>query len=92
MKSRILAGLGKQKFGDETMVFDERSNRVHVLNATSAFVWQCLEEGCDDETIASRLAATFDTGGKDTSDVVARTLALLREKGLLDESGATSRE
>lgn len=78
----------EQTMGDEIMVFDSGSDRVHVLNATSAFVWRCLEHPTPLKDIEVRLAETFDTSGTDDlSALVQRAVKQLVEKDLVERAG-----
>jgi hypothetical protein len=71
--------------GNELMVFDEAADRVHVLNATAAAVWEALAEGCPMAELPARIEARFETAGRDVAATVRSAIAILREKRLLAE-------
>ena len=79
-----VAGLREQVVGDETMVFDEQTDQVHVLNATSAFVWNCLAEPMTASAIVEHIRQAFEVGEKDVSSIVADALELLESKALVE--------
>jgi PqqD family protein of HPr-rel-A system len=82
---RIRSELPHQRLGEELMVFDHEADRVHVLNGTSAVVWECLSRGEDLEGVAEGLRAAFRVGdGQDVSLVVEAAVEQLRERGLLE--------
>lgn len=71
---------------DELMLVDEVADKVHVLNATSACIWQALGESSDEAVIAARLRERFKLpADQDVSPVIRKALGQLREKGLVVE-------
>jgi len=46
-----------QPVGDERVVYDPRTDAVHVLNQSAAIVWDGLAAGCDRAALVARLAA-----------------------------------
>ena len=75
-------GIKEQKVGGELMLIDESVDKVHVLNATSAFIWTCLGETTDAATIEQKLRESFESGGKDFGAVVEKALGQFIEKGI----------
>ena len=75
-------GVKEQKVGGELMLIDDVVDKVHVLNATSAFVWKCLGETTDAATIEQKLRESFESGGKDFRVVVEKALGQFIEKGI----------
>jgi PqqD family protein of HPr-rel-A system len=74
----------EQQMGDELMLFDKRTDKVHVLNATSACVWGALKDGLDAAGIEERLRGAFDAGSvADVPALVQRAIGQLAEKGLV---------
>lgn len=79
-------GIPGQPMGEDLMVFDQHADRVHILNSTAAFVWECLERETDAETIGSRIASSFRLSGDvDLPGTVEATLREFEEKGLIEE-------
>jgi hypothetical protein len=76
-----------EEFGDELLVYDQRSDHVHCLNAAVCRVWRA----CDGKTSVDQLAPGLNLD----SELVARALAELEACGLLDSGaavGVTRRE
>ena len=69
--------------GGELMLIDEVVDKVHVLNATSAFIWTCLGDTTDAARIEQKLRETFEPGGKDVRAIVETALGQFAEKGIL---------
>jgi hypothetical protein len=73
-----------QNMGGELMLMDEKADKVHVLNATSAFIWQCLAETGDEQELQRRLQDKFAVPASvDLAALLGRALAQFREKNLL---------
>ncbi len=76
--------LTEQQVGGERMIFDEHGDRVHVLNDTAAFIWDCMKEPAAPDVIETRLRANYSVPA--TTDVAAsirRTITELLKKGLV---------
>ena len=76
--------LREQVAGDELMIADSRTDRVHVLNATSAAIWKLLDETADPALLESRLRQQFKVpAGYDVAGLVRRAIRQFVEKELL---------
>ena len=87
---RVRDGLPVQRLGDELMVFDPVRDEVHVLNETSAAIWEGVRDGFDIETIASRLGERYDLDTiPDPRGLILAALEEMAGKGILerDEPG-----
>lgn len=76
-----------EEFGEELIVYDQRTDRVHCLTASARKVWGA----CDGSTTVEQLGPAL---GLD-AEVVARALAELEASGLLEAgttAGVTRRE
>ena len=49
-----------REMGDELVILDTRSNQIHQLNKTAAFVWKEARIGANPEAISTGLFAEFD--------------------------------
>jgi hypothetical protein len=68
---------------DETLVYDERTDKAHCLNATAALVWRLADGKNTVEEIAFRVSAQL--GISDANELVWATLEQLdRAKLLID--------
>ena len=88
---RVRNGLPVQRLGDELMVFDPAQDEVHVLNETSAAIWEGVQDGLDVVRIASRLGERYDLGGiPDPRGLILAALEEMAGKGILErgEPGA----
>lgn len=73
-----------EELDGELVLLDERTGRLHVLNATAALVWRCLDGAVDVTTLATEiseeLGADHDTVYQDVRALVHR----LASDGLLE--------
>lgn len=84
MKIAKRAGLKEQPLGQELMVVDEKTDKVHVLNPTSAFIWGCLDDTSEQTQIEARLRAKFNVPADfDVLGLVGRALQQFQEKNLV---------
>jgi len=82
---RVRDGLPVQRLGDELMVFDPVRDEVHVLNETSAAIWEGVQDGLDIETIAKRLGERFDLSCiPDPRGLILAALEEMAGKGILE--------
>ena len=82
---RVRDGLPVQHLGDELMVFDPVRDEVHVLNETSAAIWEGVRDGLDIETIAKRLGERFDLSSiPDPRGLILAALDEMAGKGILE--------
>jgi len=71
-----------QEVGDELMVMDARSDRVHVLNTTMAAIWKLCDGGRSSEQIARALSEVVDCS--EVEDLLAVTCDSLRSLAALE--------
>jgi hypothetical protein len=77
--------VAEQQVGGERMIFDESADRVHVLNGSAAFIWDCLKAPLTAPQVEERLRSEYEvTPGIDLSVTITRTLAELQKKGLVE--------
>ena len=84
MAPRARTGVIVGESADEAVVFDSRTSRTTILNATAAFVWR----HCDGNRSPGEIAALLADSMSVIMDpaVVARTLDDLREIGLIENT------
>jgi hypothetical protein len=75
-------GLLVRRSGDEILLLDTLSDRIHQLNVTAAFVWHRLADGMDAQTIAEQLSDAFEVSEDAAKTDVAVILTQFRELGL----------
>jgi hypothetical protein len=76
--------------GEETVLVPEEGgaageDSVYALNEVAAAIWQLIEPGRDAAEIGRRIAEEFDVSVERASEDVADFLAVLAEKGLVEE-------
>lgn len=57
--------------------------KIRQLNATGAFFWRLIEQGCDDETMVRDAAEHFDITPERVRDALPKFISLLRESNYL---------
>jgi hypothetical protein len=84
--------LREQEMGGELMICDEERDLVHVLNATSAFIWRCLDDTTDVAAIETRVRERFGAAPeRNVQSLVEKALKQFQEKNLVEiESSAKS--
>ena len=68
--------------GDEIIVLDVTGHRVHRLNSSASYIWQCCDGQTSAEDMAARLAATHSLRSDDVLKDVEKTLAEFDRLGL----------
>ena len=77
--------VAEQQVGGERMIFDESEDRVHVLNGSAAFIWDCLKAPLTVPQVEERLRNEYSvTPDIDLSITITRTLTELQKKGLVE--------
>ena len=57
---RVNPAVTSQRFGDDAVLIDLRTNEIYEMNRTAARIWQLLGEGLDVDDIEGRLALEFE--------------------------------
>lgn len=70
-----------RRVGEEWLLFDPRTDRIHVLNLSAALVWSHLSGELDMEEIRARMAAAY--GQPVDPAAVEGALARFHAEGLL---------
>jgi hypothetical protein len=81
---RRLADLLIRELPEETLIYDQRCNKAHSLNAVSALIWR----HCDGETPVAALVETAERelNLDDADHLVQLALEQLSRRGLLEQS------
>ena len=72
-----------RRVGDDWLLFDPRTQRIHVLNLTAALVWSFLEGERSLEEIEAGVREAFAEGGE-AAEPARAALARFAEEGLLE--------
>lgn len=74
---------------DEMIAIDVRDSTYLTANDSGALLWEALAAGATREALAGSLVAAYGIDAETAAADVERFLTDLRERGLLDETGAT---
>jgi hypothetical protein len=82
---RVKEGVPVQRLGAELMVFDAGRDEVHVLNETSAAIWEGVRDGLDVAAIEALLRGRYDLAAvPDPGRMIRAAIAELAAKGILE--------
>jgi hypothetical protein len=73
---------------DEMIAIDVRDSTYLTANDSGALLWSALAAGTTRDELASNLVAAYGIDADTAAADVERFLTDLRERGLLDETGA----
>jgi len=82
-----VAGLLVERIGDEVLVLNPSSGRIHQFNHTAGIVWRGLDDGLTREMIAANIAERYEVpifrALKDTDTMIEqlKVLKLLNSPG-----------
>ena len=74
---------------DEMIAIDVRDSTYLTANDSGALLWEALAAGTTREALAANLVEVYGIDAEAAAADVERFLTELRERGLLDETGAT---
>jgi hypothetical protein len=57
---RLNPAVTSQRFGDDAVLIDLRTNEIYEMNRTAARMWQLLGDGLDVDDIEGRLVSEFE--------------------------------
>jgi hypothetical protein len=75
----------------ESVLYDERSGRLHLLNWSASAVWWSIDGIASANELASDLAATFDASQESMHADVLGLLAMLGARDLVERVANDSR-
>lgn len=77
-------GISSQRLGQDLMLYDSESDKVHVLNETGAIIWELLDGKNTMGKIEKILAQRFDDASpQDISKDIEEILRKLEKEGLV---------
>lgn len=77
--------LAVEKTDGELIVLDKAAGKVHQLNSSATFVWNCLSDGVAIDDIALMLSEAFEIEAEVAQSDVETVLNQLKELALIDE-------
>ena len=60
-----------------------RLNGMIMLNDVSKTIWECLEQGCDLESVVTAVTDAFDVSAEEAQKDIAEFLGNLKEMNIL---------
>ena len=82
------AAVSIRPVGDELLLLNADTHRIHQLNATASFIWRCCEKSVSAEEIADLMVAKYAVDEHKALRDVVETLSRLRELSLVVDSAA----
>ena len=79
--------LGVKKVDDGLLILDKSNEKIHQLNETASFVWECFTEGQKPEDIAAEIAKKFDVSESDARRDIDKIVEQFSALGLLQATG-----
>lgn len=74
-----------QKVGDETLVYDQQGDKVHLLNESASRVYRLLDGDCSQEELRQAFVERYPEMAEVSAEVVSESVALLADEGLLND-------
>jgi hypothetical protein len=81
---RVNPAVTSQRFGDDAVLIDLRTNEIYEMNRTAARMWQLLGEGLDVDDIESRLESEFEIERGELRPQIDGFLATLLDANLVE--------
>jgi hypothetical protein len=69
----------------ELIILDKTAGKVHQLNLTASFVWNCMSEGLAIDEIARKLAEAFDIEQESALSDVRAAIVSFKDLALVIE-------
>jgi hypothetical protein len=82
------APVSARAIGDDLLLLNTDTRRIHQLNATASFIWRCCEGSASAEEIAHLMVAKFAVDEHKALRDVVDTLNRLRELSLVVDAAA----
>ncbi|MGZ8783270.1 MAG: PqqD family protein [Gaiellaceae bacterium] len=73
---------------EELIAIDVRESTYLTANGSGMLLWSALSEGASKEDLVAKLVAEYEIDAATAAADVEQFLTDLRERGLLDETGA----
>lgn len=82
---RLNPAVTSQRFGDDAVLIDLRTNEIYEMNRTAARMWQLLGDGLDVDDIEGRLASEFEIEPAELRRQMESFLATLLDAKLVED-------
>lgn len=80
---RLREDIQYRELEDGGVVYDTAAERIHTLNATAAYVWNCCDGSHNLLDIASELQRDLNSAPADVLQDVRQIIAQFQQEGLL---------
>jgi len=77
--------LNYRSIDGETLILNRQDERLHQLNPTASFIWDCCDGNSNLADIVDRLAGAYDVDPSTARKDVEEVLSSLRSSNLLEE-------
>lgn len=84
MLPRQAPHVSTKEIDGQTMILDRQHGKLHELNATASFIWQCCDGHTPISDIVSATARSFDVNPAVVEQDVMKTLQNLEKLRLID--------
>ncbi len=84
MKPRHVKGAFTQVLDGEVTVYEDRSDKVHILNASASVIWQLCDGDRTVQQVIEDVAAVYEKSEGELSETVTRLIADLVSQRLIE--------
>lgn len=81
---RVNPAVTSQRFGDDAVLIDLRTNEIYEMNRTAARMWQLLGDGLDVDDIERQLESEFEIEREELRRQIDSFLATLLDAKLVE--------
>lgn len=82
-RPRIRHDVQYRELEDGAVIYDTLTERIHTLNSTAAYIWNCCDGSQDLQQIASNLNQHLGMPSEELLEHVRRAVTQLHDEGLL---------
>jgi hypothetical protein len=82
------APVSVRAIGDDLLLLNKDTHRIHQLNATASFIWRCCERPASAGEIADLMVSKYVVDKHKALQDVVETLSRLRELSLVVDAAA----
>ena len=76
--------LSYRTINSETLILNRKKKRLHQLNPTASFIWDCCDGNSNIAEIIDRLVAAYEVDSRTAREDVEKILSNLRSSNLLE--------
>ena len=76
--------LSYRTINGETLILNRKKKRLHQLNPTASFIWNCCDGNSNIAEIIDRLVAAYEVDSRTAREDIEEVLSNLRSSNLLE--------